>query len=191
MQNFRPLSQKFSEISRFEKFEFLRFCLTLTRRNCHNSLNFWDKGRLEASYVEPCLSAFCSVCLPTRLPPRLPTCLPTCWPICLPTCLPICLPTCLPNCIRVCLYVCLPVNLPLCLPIQKVTLQPWGRVELLLFVCAFAFGRGVILIEICCCCAHKCSVDTHANNSVLVLTVLFYPLFMLCVHMYCKDQFNT
>ena len=40
MQNFRPLSQKFSEISRFEKFEFLRFCLTLTHRNCHNSLNF-------------------------------------------------------------------------------------------------------------------------------------------------------
>ena len=44
MQNFRPLSQKFSEISRFEKFEFLRFCLTLTHRNCHNSLNFWDTG---------------------------------------------------------------------------------------------------------------------------------------------------
>ena len=40
VQNFRPLSQKFSEISRFEKFEFLRFCLTLTHRNCHNSLNF-------------------------------------------------------------------------------------------------------------------------------------------------------
>ena len=40
MQNFRPLSQKFSEISRFEKFEFLRFCLTLTHRNCHNWLNF-------------------------------------------------------------------------------------------------------------------------------------------------------
>ena len=40
MQSFRPLSQKFSEISRFEKFEFLRFCLTLTHRNCHNSLNF-------------------------------------------------------------------------------------------------------------------------------------------------------
>ena len=40
MQNFRPLSQKFSEISRFEKFEFLRFCLTLTHRNYHNSLNF-------------------------------------------------------------------------------------------------------------------------------------------------------
>ena len=40
MQNFRPLSQKFSEISRFENFEFLRFCLTLTHRNCHNSLNF-------------------------------------------------------------------------------------------------------------------------------------------------------
>ena len=30
MQNFRPLSQKFSEISRFEKFELMRFCLTLT-----------------------------------------------------------------------------------------------------------------------------------------------------------------
>ena len=30
VQNFRPLSQKFSEISRFEKFEFMRFCLTLT-----------------------------------------------------------------------------------------------------------------------------------------------------------------
>ena len=43
-QNFRPLSQKFSEIWRFEKFEFLRFCLTLTHRNCHNSLNFWDTG---------------------------------------------------------------------------------------------------------------------------------------------------
>ena len=42
MQNFRPLSQKFSEISRFEKFEFMRFCLTLTHRNCHNLLNFWD-----------------------------------------------------------------------------------------------------------------------------------------------------
>ena len=28
MQNFRPLSQKFSKISRFEKFEFLRFWLT-------------------------------------------------------------------------------------------------------------------------------------------------------------------
>ena len=40
MQNFRSLSQKFSEISRFEKFEFLRFRLTLTHRNCHNSLNF-------------------------------------------------------------------------------------------------------------------------------------------------------
>ena len=67
---------------------------------------------------------------------------------------------------------------------QKVTLQPWGRVELLLFVCAFVFGRGVILIEICCCCANKCNVDTHANNSVLFLTV-FYPLFVLCAHMYC------
>ena len=44
MQNFRPLSKKFSEISRFEKFEFLRFCFTLTHRNCHNSLNFWDTG---------------------------------------------------------------------------------------------------------------------------------------------------
>ena len=42
MQNFRPLSQKFSEISIFEKFEFLRFCLTLTNRSCHNSLNFWE-----------------------------------------------------------------------------------------------------------------------------------------------------
>ena len=40
MQNFRPLSQKFSEVSRFEKFEFLIFCLTLTHGNCHNSLNF-------------------------------------------------------------------------------------------------------------------------------------------------------
>ena len=38
MQDFRPLSQKFNEISRFEKFEFLRFCLTLTHRNCHNSI---------------------------------------------------------------------------------------------------------------------------------------------------------
>ena len=44
MQNFRLLPQKFSEISRFEKFEFLRFCLTLTHKNCHNSLNFWDTG---------------------------------------------------------------------------------------------------------------------------------------------------
>ena len=33
MQNFRPLSQKFSEISRFEKFEFMRYCLTLTCEN--------------------------------------------------------------------------------------------------------------------------------------------------------------
>ena len=40
MQNFRPLSQKFSEISRIEKIEFRRFRLTLTHRNCHNSLNF-------------------------------------------------------------------------------------------------------------------------------------------------------
>ena len=45
MQKFRPLSQKLSKISRFEKFEFLRFCLTLTHRNCHNSLNFGDTGQ--------------------------------------------------------------------------------------------------------------------------------------------------
>ena len=40
MQNFRPLSQKFSEISRFDKFEFMRFCVNLTYKDCHNSLNF-------------------------------------------------------------------------------------------------------------------------------------------------------
>ena len=42
MQNFRPLSQKFSEISRFEKFEFLRFCLTLTPRNCQYRAHILD-----------------------------------------------------------------------------------------------------------------------------------------------------
>ena len=44
MQNFRPLSHKFSEISTFEKFEFMRFCLTFTYENFYNLPNFLDTG---------------------------------------------------------------------------------------------------------------------------------------------------
>ena len=36
-------SRKLSEISRFQNFEKLRFCLTLTHMNCHNSVKFWDR----------------------------------------------------------------------------------------------------------------------------------------------------
>ena len=41
MLRFRPLSQKFSEILRFEKFEITKFGLdqTFTDKNCHCSLN--------------------------------------------------------------------------------------------------------------------------------------------------------
>ena len=42
LQKIRSLSQKLREILRFEKFDIMRFCLTLTQKNCHNSLNFWD-----------------------------------------------------------------------------------------------------------------------------------------------------
>ena len=42
MQKIRPISQKFTEILRFENFEITRFCFTLTYKNCRNSLNFWD-----------------------------------------------------------------------------------------------------------------------------------------------------
>ena len=63
MQNFRPLSQKFSEISRFEKFEFLRFCLTLGHRNCHNSLNFWDTGLI--FWIYSSFYVFYKLCLET------------------------------------------------------------------------------------------------------------------------------
>ena len=40
MQEIRRLSQKFNEIVRFENFEIIRFCHTLTYENHRISLNF-------------------------------------------------------------------------------------------------------------------------------------------------------
>ena len=44
MQKIRPKSQDLSEISGFQKILKLRFCITLTSKNCYNSLDFEDTG---------------------------------------------------------------------------------------------------------------------------------------------------
>ena len=43
IQKFGNKYKKLSKISRFQNFEKLRFRLTLTHRNSHNSLKFWDR----------------------------------------------------------------------------------------------------------------------------------------------------
>ena len=63
MQNFRPLSKKFSEISRFEKFEFMIFCLTLTHKNGRNSFNFRYRGLI--FWIFSYLYVFKKSCLAT------------------------------------------------------------------------------------------------------------------------------
>ena len=42
LQKIRCLSQKFTDILRFENFEITIFCHTLAYENRRNSLNFWD-----------------------------------------------------------------------------------------------------------------------------------------------------